>query len=110
MSAAPATTYDELPYDDHVFAYTHPATLATVAALHGLDPPQVDRCRVLDLGCAAGANLLPAALALPGSEFVGVDLSPVQVDRGRAAVAELGLANVALHARDVLESTDDLGT
>src|SRR3954454_103006 len=106
MSAAPATTYDELPYDDHVFAATHPATLATVAALHGLDPPPVDRCRVLDLGCAAGSNLWPMALALPGSEFVGVDLSPVQIARGREVAADLVLANVALHARDVLAPTD----
>ncbi|HEY1380530.1 MAG TPA: class I SAM-dependent methyltransferase [Gemmataceae bacterium] len=110
MPGAPATTYDELPYDDHVFAFTHPATLATVAALHGLDPPAVGRCRVLELGCAAGANLLPMAVALPDGEFVGLDLSPRQVARGRETAGRLGLTNLGLYARDILAPTDDLGT
>jgi SAM-dependent methyltransferase/methyltransferase-like protein len=104
------TSYDELQYADLVFAPTHPANLATVAVLHGLEPPPVDRCRVLDLGCAAGANLWPMALAYPLSEFVGVDLSAKQIDRGRETAAALGLNNLVLHARNVLEPTDDLGT
>jgi SAM-dependent methyltransferase len=108
MTAA-ITTYDELPYPDLVFAYAQPENLATVAALNGLDPPPLDRCRVLDIGCAAGANLFPAALAFPNAEFVGVDLSAVQIDRGRETAAALGLTNVALHARDLLAPTDDLG-
>jgi SAM-dependent methyltransferase len=109
MSDPLATSYDELPYDDHVFGYSQPANLATVAALHGLDPPPLDRCRVLDLGCATGANLLPMAVARPGAELVGVDLSPRQIAQGRETVARLGLTNVTLHARSVLDPTDDLG-
>ena len=31
------------------------------AALHGLEPAPIARCRVLELGCSAGANLLPMA-------------------------------------------------
>jgi SAM-dependent methyltransferase len=110
MSDASVTSYDELPYDDHVFAYTQPANLATVAALNGLEPPPLDRCRVLDIGCAAGANLLPMAIAKPASEFVGLDLSPRQIAAGKDTVARLGLTNVALHARNLLDPTDDLGT
>jgi methyltransferase-like protein len=110
MSEAPATTYDELPYGDYVFAYTHPANLATVAALYGLRPPPVERCRVLELGCAAGANLMPMALGLPGSEFVGLDLSPRQIARGREVAGQLGLTNLTLQTRNILEPTADLGT
>src|SRR5207237_7810850 len=91
MPEPPVTSYDELPYDDHVFGYTQPAHLAAVATLNGLDPPPLDRCRVLDLGCAAGANLLPMALAWPGGQFVGVDLSTIQIARGGETVARLGL-------------------
>jgi SAM-dependent methyltransferase/methyltransferase-like protein len=109
-SVAMSSTYDELPYDDHVFAYTQPANLAAVASLNGLDPPPLDRCRVLDIGCATGSNLLPMAIARPGAGFVGIDLSPRQIDTGRATVARLGLTNVALHVCNLLESTDDLGT
>jgi SAM-dependent methyltransferase len=109
MTARLVTSYDELPYDDHVFAYAQPANLATVAALHGLEPPSLDRCRVLDIGCAAGANLMPMASTRPGAEFVGIDLSPRQIETGRQTISRLGLNNVALHVRNLLEPTDDLG-
>jgi len=109
MPESAASTYDALQYDDLVFAATHPGTLATVAALHGLDAPPLDRCRVLELGCAAGANLMPMALAFPASQFVGLDLSPKQIDRGKEIVSQLAIANLELQARDILESTNDLG-
>jgi hypothetical protein len=41
-----------------------------VAALHGLDAPPVTRCRVLELGCASGGNLIPMAGTLPDCRFV----------------------------------------
>lgn len=108
MSEPTATTYDALPYDDLVFAVTHPGTLATVAALHGLDAPPLDRCRVLELGCAAGANLMPMALAFPASQFVGLDLSPKQIDRGKEIVSQLAIPNLDLQTRNILEPTSDL--
>src|SRR5438034_340183 len=49
-----ATSYDELPYGDNPFYQTHPDCLATAAVLHGLKPPEVPTCRVLELGCARG--------------------------------------------------------
>src|SRR5262249_10589850 len=61
----PATSYDEVPYESYPFSQTHPDRLATVATLFGMRPAPVDRCRVLELGCAAGGNLIPMALALP---------------------------------------------
>ena len=59
MAEIAVNTYDELPYSSHPFHYTHPDTLATVATLAGLSPAPVDRCRVLELGCAAGAISYP---------------------------------------------------
>ncbi len=41
----------------------------------------IARCRVLELGCAGGGNLIPMASHLPQSEFVGVDLSVRQVEQ-----------------------------
>ena len=54
--AAPVTSYDEVPYDSHPFAQTHPSRLFTVGTLFGLRPTPVQRCRVLELACAAGGN------------------------------------------------------
>src|SRR6516165_1854731 len=98
MSDATLATYDELPYESYPFVFTHPDTLATAAILFGLNPPPVEACRVLELGCASGGNLLPMAEALPGSHFVGLDLSARQIDAGRQVAATVRLDNLDLRA------------
>ena len=50
-----------------------------MARLFGMDPPPAERCRVLELGCATGGNLMPMAERLPDSQFVGIDYSRAQV-------------------------------
>jgi methyltransferase-like protein/cyclopropane fatty-acyl-phospholipid synthase-like methyltransferase len=102
-------TYDELPYLDHVIPETAPDRLAAMAILHGLSPPDPRSCRVLELGCANGANLLPMALAMPEATFLGIDLSTRQVEDGRARLATLGIANVELRALDLLDLDDGIG-
>lgn len=79
MSQPQPTSYDEVPYESYPFAQTHPDRLATVATLLGLRPAPVEQCRVLELGCAGGGNLIPMALTLPESTFVGIDLSARQI-------------------------------
>lgn len=99
--------YDELPYADYCFPRTHPEHLFAVSALCGRPAPPFARCRVLELGCARGANLLPMALDLPGSEFVGVDLSEVQVAEARDRASALGLTNVTFRAESIAALSDD---
>ena len=103
-----ATSYDDIPYPRLAFSYTHPSHLATVGRLLGLRPAAVDRCRVLELGCASGANLVPMAYALPGSEFVGIDLSERQIAEGRKFVAALGLKNVVVEQMDICQAAEAL--
>ncbi|QJW97415.1 methyltransferase regulatory domain-containing protein [Frigoriglobus tundricola] len=104
MSDTPATnSYDAVPYDSLPFAQTHPSRLATVATLFGLTPPPPARCRVLELGCAAGGNLIPMAEALPESTFVGVDLSARQIDDGARVVRAAGLTNVSLRHASITD-------
>lgn len=94
-------SYDSVPYESLPFSETHPDRLAALATLFGMSPPPVERCRVLELGCAGGGNLIPMAVALPGSSFVGVDLSPRQIAAGQETVGALGLGNVDLKALDI---------
>jgi methyltransferase-like protein/2-polyprenyl-3-methyl-5-hydroxy-6-metoxy-1,4-benzoquinol methylase len=108
MPTAPYS-YDQVPYLNRTHVRTHPDRMATMAALLGLQPPPLDACRVLELGCANGHNLLPMALNLPGSRFVGVDLSARQIADGQAAVAELGLTNLSLHHASILDIDDSYG-
>jgi SAM-dependent methyltransferase len=101
--------YDAVFYPGHPFEQTHPDRLATIASLFGMEPAPVDRCRVLELGCGLGGNLLPMAYELPDSEFIGIDLSAPTIARGASNVARLGLSNISLRHCDILDVGEDVG-
>ncbi len=96
-------TYDEVPYPSSSFPQTHPIKLATIARLFGMSPAKPDNCNVLELGCADGANIIPFAQLYPDSTFVGVDLSARQVERGQKAITEVGLKNITLQNKNILD-------
>ena len=95
------TGYDRVPYPGHPFAQTHPDRLATVATLFGLRPAPPDACRVLELGCGDGGNLVPMAYGLPGTTFSGIDLAGRAIERARRLVSALGLDNVRFEHADL---------
>ena len=88
---------------------THPDRLAAMARLFGMKPAPVTACRVLELGCGDGANLIPQAYYLPQSHFVGVDLAEAPIAAGSAMAAELGLSNISLRAADLRDLGPDEG-
>lgn len=104
-----ANSYDQVRYIGFPFTQTHPDRLATVASLFGMEPAPVTNCRVLELGCGDGANLIPMAFELPGTQFLGIDLADTAIQEGRAAIAELGLRNIELKTMDVLDAGPELG-
>ena len=77
--------------------------MAAMAILHGLTPPPLERCRVLELGCASGMNLVSMASRMSKATFVGVDVVPAQIESGRYVVSELGLRNLDLQARSITD-------
>ena len=94
-------SYDAFPYRSLPFAQSHPDRLATLATLFGAVPAPLARCRVLEIGCASGGNIIPIAATLPGSRCVGVDFSEGQIAEGRADIAALGLKNIDLVHADL---------
>ena len=102
-------SYDEYPYESHPYSQTHPDRLAAVATLFAMRPVSIERCRVLELGCAGGGNLIPMALTLPASRFLGIDLSARQIGDGQKLVAALGLDNVELRHASILDVNQDYG-
>jgi methyltransferase-like protein/SAM-dependent methyltransferase len=104
-----STSYDEVPYGASIFPYTHPDRLATLATLLGMQPPPVNHCRVLELGCGTGANLIPMAWGLPESHFLGIDLSSKQIAMGLQTRDALDLKNLDLQARSILDLHDSVG-
>ncbi len=99
--SATATSYERVPYPRHAYGFTHPDRLATLAMLAGMMPPPIETCRVLELGCASGSNLVPMACALPRAEFVGLDLSTTQIAAADRFANDLGLANIRFQACDL---------
>jgi hypothetical protein len=73
MRDTATNSYDEMPYGARVQPATHPDRLAVIGTLFGMKPAPPERCRVLELGCACGVNLIALARELPGSRFVGID-------------------------------------
>ena len=88
------------------YAQTHPDRLATVAILHGLEPPDPFHARVLEIGCGAGGNLIAMAAATPGHPR-GRRRSRRGTDRRGPAPRSprSGSTNVELRQADVRELT-----
>ena len=112
--AAPTTdvllaSYDAVPYGGGAIVATRPDYLAANARLRGLDTPDASHCRVLDVGCATGGNLMAMALAFPESDFVGIDLSPKQIATARDTARAVGLTNVRFEAVSITDVDDSMG-
>lgn len=105
----PSASYDAVPYASHPYPKSHPRNLAAIATLFGMSPPDVTRCRVLEIGCAAGGNLLPMAAGFPDAQFHGIDASQLQIEAGQQVIADLQLDNVTLQRQDVLDFPNDAG-
>jgi SAM-dependent methyltransferase len=70
----------------------------------------VERSRVLELGCAAGGNLIPLAAALPHAQFVGIDFSATAIANGTADIEALQLTNIQLRQQDIRGVDESFGT
>jgi len=102
-------TYDQVSYSHLPTTETHPDRLAMLARLRGLNPPPVDRARVLDLGANEGGCLIPMALSLPHAQFTGIDFAAAPVERGNNIIGELGLGNARLIQMNLLDVGASLG-
>jgi methyltransferase-like protein/SAM-dependent methyltransferase len=85
------------------FLQTHPDRLAVMGTLFGMNPPAVEHCRVLEIACGNGSNLIPMAFGLPGSDFVGVDLAAKPVERAQERIRRLGIKNTRIEQMDLME-------
>jgi methyltransferase-like protein len=95
--------YDEVQYPGFPYSQIQPDRLAVLAHLFGMNPASLHCCRVLELGCGSGDSLISFAVSLPESSFLGVDLSEVAIEKGNRVISTLGLRNIRLEQRDLME-------
>lgn len=76
-----ASKYDSIPYASKPFPQTHPLRMGGIARLFGVDCAPLGQARMLEIGCAAGGNLIPLAALHPEARFVGLDISPGRWNR-----------------------------
>ena len=101
--------YEEVAYVGMPNSNSHPDRMATIATLLGMNPAPPASCRVLELACGDGANLIPVAAAHPSSSFVGLDFAPGGIARARQMAAGLGLTNIEFLALDLRAFPESFG-
>ena len=102
--------YDVVDYPSGCHAQTHPSRLAASALLRGFEPVPTAGARIVELGCGDGWNLIPIAEHFPECQCFGIDLAQKPIERGQAAIEQLGLRNIRLQCGDVTELGGQLGT
>lgn len=104
-----ANSYDEVPYLSYHYYRTSIDNLYTISSLFGIKAPDCKKCKVLELGCSSGSNIIPVAFKYPDSSFIGVDYSIVQIEKGRKQVVKLGLKNIDLQHLSIMDIDEDFG-
>jgi SAM-dependent methyltransferase len=102
-------SYDQVPYAYYSFPDSHPRRLQAVARLLGLETAAPAQCRVLELGCAVGGNIVPMAYSLPKAQFIGIDLVASQIERAKQFAAACGVTNLDLRAANIMDVTPQWG-
>lgn len=98
-----AESYDAIPYASTPITETDPDRLAIIGRLFGLNTASPAACRVLELGCASGGNVIPLACRHPQSQYLGIEISAGQVAEGQRLIDQLELSNITLRQGDILE-------
>lgn len=107
MTAPAEFLYDQFLYEGYPITATHPDRIIPVARLLGMNPAPAAGCRVLELGCGDGANILPMAAVLKNSRFVGIDLAQKPIAKATGMALAMGLENVHFQQMNVMDV--DLG-
>lgn len=102
-------SYDNFPYKSKAYDQTNPNRLKVIASVLGLKAKELNRARVLEIGCSYGGNIIPFAIGYEGAEVYGIDLSETQINKGKEIVKEIGLKNVHLHSMNIMDYKEEFG-
>jgi SAM-dependent methyltransferase len=98
----PDAAYTRKPYKTYARKECDPSRLGAIARLYGLETALPSACRMAELGCGSGGNLIPLAERYPGSSFLGIDAAQGHIDEARAMSESLGLGNIEWVCADLV--------
>ncbi|MDX2050318.1 MAG: class I SAM-dependent methyltransferase [Rickettsiaceae bacterium] len=102
-------SYDQVNYESYPYPQSSPIHLRTIGGVFGLNAPDLANARILELGCAAGGNIIPFAYMYPNSKCVGVELSKNQVEQGTNLIEKLGIKNIELKHMSITDIDESFG-
>ena len=102
----PCKPLERSPKDDLGYLYKHSFVTAYYRC-HGRVPTTEGKL-ILDAGCGSGYKSLALAIANPGSQIIGIDLSEKSVELARNRLEYHGIKNVDFRVLS-LENLPDLG-
>ena len=98
-----AISYDHKPYKTYARKECDPNRMGAIARLYGVEAAAPNGCRLLEIGCGTGGNIIPLAERYPGSTFLGIDLSLRHIIEARQVTELLGLKNIEWICADIKE-------
>ena len=102
-------SYTAVPYLSQAYLQSHPDQMATIGRIFGMSPASITQCRVLELGCAGGGNIIPMAYFLPESDFKGIELNEGHVKKAHRTISDLGLSNIRIDQGNILDIDESWG-
>ena len=102
-------SYDDVIYDKLPHKQGNIRLLETIGDIFGVETVDIHHCRVLELGTATGKTIIQQAEEFPDSQFLGIDLSPIQIDAGKEFLRSLGLRNIELRAANIMDIDESWG-
>lgn len=102
-------SYDDVPYLSQSFAATQAENLKNITRLFDFTAPNIGKARVLEIGCSFGGNLIPMGMENPDMELIGFDLSGVEIKEGNKLIERIGLKNIRLEEKNILDYNSEYG-
>lgn len=100
----PRIPVEKTPKEDANTLFVHDLVTAFYRRDHRV--PETRGRRILDAGCGTGYKSLVLAIANPGAEIVGIDLSPESIKLATERLKFHGIDNVYFEVRSILELPD----
>lgn len=100
------SAYDQVFFPSLPHRESHPGRLAWYGRLAGVAARSPEQCRLLEIGCGSGGNLLPLAEEFPRSYFLGLDRSSTEIARAQRRAEAARLDNIQFREHDLVDPWD----